>query len=456
MNQGVIFTKREVAQQMLTCLGNEKNGVFLEPSCGNGIILEEALKSRLASGLEISEKTFVGFEIHPGRAAETRKNLARILAEAGLPDWSNQWIRTEDFLAANFGSQTFDFIVGNPPYIKLNCFDKFKQHEYREKFKTLFAKTDIYIAFFERCLDLLSPEGMLVLLVPDRWLYNHYGKRLRQKIARDFYLQRIIKVSDPFESTVEAYPAVFVISRTFQHPTEIQEGFEGMRFEVSGDEPWAPQGAGVTLETFAKVGIGLTTGCDEIFIFDEPPDIEPSRVVPLVLRKKTCYTINTFEPNGALIVLDNYPKLSSYLRRHESKLRNRYVAKKNPLAWFRTCDKIDLSLIDVPKLLFPDIAKNMRPFLHSGAYPHHNLYYVISNEWDLEVLGAILSSSRITQAIQSRSPRMRGGYFRCQAQFLKQLRIPSPLTLSLAQRDGLANAFRESDYVTVDKIMTHL
>ena len=74
-------------------------------------------------------------------------------------------------------------------------------------------------------------------------------------------------------------------------------------------------------------------------------------------------------------------------------LRNRHVAGKVADKWYRTIDKVDHTLVDRPKLLFPDLKMTTHPVLEPGGlYPHHNLYYVISDKWDLRVLGGLLLS----------------------------------------------------------------
>src|SRR5437764_1386986 len=80
-----------------------------------------------------------------------------------------------------------------------------------------------------------------------------------------------------------------------------------------------------------------------------------------------------------------------------------------------------------PKLLLPDMQMTIHRFLDEGGlYPHHNLYYVVSDVWDLRVLGGLLLS-RVAQAfIEAYAVRMRGGTLRFQAQYLRRIRVPRP------------------------------
>jgi adenine-specific DNA-methyltransferase len=44
------------------------------------------------------------------------------------------------------------------------------------------------------------------------------------------------------------------------------------------------------------------------------------------------------------------------------------------------------------------------------TYPHHNLYFIQSDDWDLEVLGGLLMSTIGQFFVESYGVRMRGGY----------------------------------------------
>jgi hypothetical protein len=88
----------------------------------------------------------------------------------------------------------------------------------------------------------------------------------------------------------------------------------------------------------------------------------------------------------------------------------------------------------------------IHPVLDEGGwYPHHNLYYVVSDTWDLRVLGGLLLS-RVAQAfIEAYAVKMRGGTLRFQAQYLRRIRVPRPESISTKDRAALASAFDRRD-----------
>ena len=188
-------------------------------------------------------------------------------------------------------------------------------------------------------------------------------------------------------------------------------------------------------ETGCKVGIGVATGADQVFIgpFDEL-DVEPDRKLPLVMTRDILEgsvkwrgfgVINPFGPDGKLVSLKSYPKLAAYLKQHGAAIKARHISKKNPQGWYRTIDRIYPELTWVPKLLIPDIKGEAHIVYEPGKlYPHHNLYFITSSEWDLHALQAVLLSHVMRMFITLYSTKMRGGYLRFQAQYLRRLRLP--------------------------------
>jgi hypothetical protein len=211
-----------------------------------------------------------------------------------------------------------------------------------------------------------------------------------------------------------------------------------------------------------RIGIGVATGNDKLYIVDDCADIEKDRMVPLVKREDISMgkivsagrcVINTFADGAGTIALENFPKLQNYFLTHAATIKERHVAQKNPESWFRTIDRVYPELVSKPKLLIPDIAgANEVAFDEGHYYPHHNLYYIVSSKWDLEVLGGLMSSRVALFFIWSYAVKMRGGYLRFQAQYLRRIRVPQMESLSTSLRKKLKTAFRNRDFKKLDAL----
>jgi hypothetical protein len=103
-------------------------------------------------------------------------------------------------------------------------------------------------------------------------------------------------------------------------------------------------------------------------------------------------------------------------------------------------------LIDRPKLYLPDVKETLFPVLDDGrTYPHHNLYWITSTGWDLRVLGGLLLSDVAKLFIEAYSVRMRGGYLRFQAQYLRRICLPQKQDIDEATAAELSTAFTTRD-----------
>lgn len=492
--RGAVFTRREVVDFILDLAGYTVDKPLyrervLEPSVGHGDFLLPVIERLLESyrrdvgnrGKIVDDlgNCILAVELHRASYDRTGLLVTNMLREKGFTSadsraLSERWLRQGDFLLLPLDHE-FTHVIGNPPYVRQELIPDVLMAEYRRRFSTIYDRADIYVPFFERSLSLLAPGGSLAFICADRWLKNRYGGPLRQLIAEKFHLKCFVDMvnTDAFLSDVIAYPAIVVIGRQKPGATRIAArpvidaehlhslakamtaaklGKDPRVTEVvraaDGHQPWmltAPDQLSIVRrleadyplleETGCKVGIGVATGADQVFIarFDEL-DVEPDRKLPLVMTRDILNgtvnwrgfgVINPFHANGKLVSLTDYPKFAAYLDLHGSTIKARHVSKKNPRGWYRTIDRIYPELTSVPKLLIPDIKGEAHIVYEQGKlYPHHNLYFVTASEWDLHALQAVLLSGVTRMFIALYSTKMRGGYLRFQAQYLRRLRVP--------------------------------
>jgi hypothetical protein len=150
--------------------------------------------------------------------------------------------------------------------------------------------------------------------------------------------------------------------------------------------------------------------------------------------------------NSGLVDLDKYPRLCAYFEENAIALKKRHTALKNVHGWYKTIDRVTHALARKQKLYIADIKNTLNPVLdHGETYPHHNLYFVQSDDWDLEVLGGLLLSALGQFFVESYGVRMRGDYLRFQAQYLRRIRVPDPQGISEIPARELVDAFRKRD-----------
>jgi hypothetical protein len=161
--------------------------------------------------------------------------------------------------------------------------------------------------------------------------------------------------------------------------------------------------------------------------------------------------VNPFNDDGSLASFEDYPRFAAYMRLHHERIAGRHCAKKNETGWYRTIDRIWRELTFRPKLVIPDIKGEPTVVLDVGHYyPHHNLYFVVSEEWELAALGTVLRSSLAVLFISSYCVRMAGGFLRFQAQYLRRIHVPHWAALSECKRQALRNASSSLDIEVID------
>lgn len=419
-------------------------------------------------------------ELHCSSFIQTHCEVVALLQKRGINGDSatrlaDTWLMNGDFLLVPL-DVNFDVVVGNPPYVRQELIPEVLLAEYRARYSTMFDRADLYIAFIERSLRLLAEGGVLSFICADRWMKNRYGGPLRQLVSDKFHLKYFIDMANApaFHSEVIAYPAITVISREPQSSTLVarQPLIEGNALNllarnlrasnvmgadatitaltnvVVGSEPWIFESDAqfdlarrlekqfpTVEEAGCMVGIGVATGADKAFIgrFDEL-DVEQDRKLPLATTRDILSghvqwqglgVINPFADQGGLVDLARYPRLRRYLETHKAQIMGRHVAQKTPANWYRTIDRIYPALASRPKLLIPDIKGEAQVVFEAGRlYPHHNLYYLTSDTWNLKALQAVLLSGIARLFVSMYSTKMRGGYLRFQAQYLRRIRIP--------------------------------
>ena len=523
--RGAVFTRPEVVEFILDLIGYTPDlplpqRRILEPSFGAGDFLLPIIGRLLAAWsrspsprpVEALGPALRAVEIHPATFAATRLRVIERLAAAGLDApacraLADRWLVQADFLLAP-PEGPFDFVAGNPPYVRQELIPPDRLETYRRRYATLYDRADLYVAFLEAGLSRLAPHGCLGVICADRWMKNRYGGPLRALVSRDFHLKMHVDMMDTpaFQSDVIAYPAITVIAREPAGPTRIahrpeivpriltaladtlrsphQPSPDSAAHEIAplpiGDAPWLLGTSDATdlirrieadfpdLESAGcRVGIGVATGADRAFIGDFTElDVEPDRKLPLAttkdlvegqLRWRGLGVINPFTETGALVDLAHYPRLRRYLEHRRDVIAARHCARKSPTRWYRTIDRITPALARRPKLLIPDI-KGAAHVVHEAGwlYPHHNLYHVTSDTWDLHALQAVLLSSLTHLFMSSYSTRMNGGSLRFQAQYLRRLRLPRWESVPDDLRQALAEAARCQDIAACDQAVAPL
>ena len=279
---GEYYTPLEVVRYILDAVGytsgDEIEGkTILDPSCGSGTFLVEAVKRLIHKYLSKFRKSSVhklepdeasiilegvrgciyGLDINIFACHITEMNLffqtidlygavkskykgevfrgfnvfhTDSLMPPGAKLEEFRDARVKPFLnnikdIARIKRMKFDFVVGNPPYVRVQRLEKEQKEHYGRYYQTPKANYDIYILFIERGAKWLENNGRLGYITSDQYVLANYGEELRKYIAENYKIEQFIDFTDTgVFRDVTNYPSIIVFKKT-DNEKEIEENF---------------------------------------------------------------------------------------------------------------------------------------------------------------------------------------------------------------------------------------
>ncbi|MCD8298782.1 MAG: N-6 DNA methylase [Opitutae bacterium] len=204
-NKGRVYTPRYLVAETLDFAGYVAGEIsrkhVMENSCGDGAFLCEIVRIYCEDFLQRQQDTaalaqeleeFIhGIEIEPAEAQKCRENLDAVAAKFGLKNlhWD---ILTADALSVGKFDGQMDFVVGNPPYVRIhnleNLYDTAKKFSFAQR-----GMTDLFIVFFELGFRMMKRNGgKMALITPSSWFASKAGIVLRRYISAHENLAGII------------------------------------------------------------------------------------------------------------------------------------------------------------------------------------------------------------------------------------------------------------------------
>jgi adenine-specific DNA-methyltransferase len=409
----------------------------LDPGCGRGAFIEGIV--RWCKSREIDLPRIVGVELDSGRAAHAR---------AAFGSYQQIEIRHGDFLTEVAGS--FDFIIGNPPYVSILALSQGEKRKFRAMYETARGRFDLYLLFFERALKSLKPGGRLVFITPEKFLYVATAAPLRRLLSK-FQVEEIRLEDEEVFNGLVTYPTITTVAN--RRPSEatvirLRDDAES-RFTLSSDgKSWMPLIRGaedhtqqhfVLRDICARVSCGVATGADSVFVREtkglEPELVEFARPtiagrelkVPGKLGGAKYSMLVPYTKTGSLIDEGKLGALGDYLRRPSvrERLLRRTCVRRKP--WYSFHETPPLSEVLRPKILCKDITQRPQFWIERSGnlVPRHSVYYLVPDDPAIiDRLCAYLNSKEVAGWLSKHCQRAANGFLRLQSSALKAIPIP--------------------------------
>jgi adenine-specific DNA-methyltransferase len=173
--RGGFYTPEKIASFMLKwAINGNTTATILEPSCGDGVFLEEIKKGNF------KYKNITAIEFDEIEAIKA-KNIKLKKSEV---------FNTDFHTYCNSTKQKFDIVIGNPPYIRFQYFDEEQQQEASRVFDRANLKysklTNAWVSFVVGSSLLLKENGKIAFVLPAELLQVSYANQLRDFLS-SFY-----------------------------------------------------------------------------------------------------------------------------------------------------------------------------------------------------------------------------------------------------------------------------
>lgn len=196
----------EITFYMANRLGVSNGDTILEPSAGEGIFIDEILKTELPvhiDALDIDKKAisilkqkYQGYDSITVRETDTL--LDERLDVFGVPEL---WLKSTDTLIDEqldcFGAigGHYDKVIGNPPYGAWQDYDK--RGLLKKKYPGQYVK-ETYSLFLLRCISVLKMGGRLSFIIPDTYMFLNLHAKLREVLLTSTRIEEIIRFPSKF------------------------------------------------------------------------------------------------------------------------------------------------------------------------------------------------------------------------------------------------------------------
>jgi adenine-specific DNA-methyltransferase len=192
---GQFLTPPAVARYMAQQLGKFPNqATLLEPAIGSGVLTCAVIDNLIKSN-HPTEIWLDAYETDPELCLLCRDILSQACYVAEQVGIKIHWrLYQEDFILACFPEtqlslfksneeqqKTYDYIISNPPYFKLNHDDK----RVKVVFGELKGHTNIYTLFMALSAKKLTPVGRACFIVPRSFCSGVYFSKFRRDLLKD-------------------------------------------------------------------------------------------------------------------------------------------------------------------------------------------------------------------------------------------------------------------------------
>jgi len=294
---GRVYTPNYIVLNILDLCDYSGIGILgkhiIDNSCGDGAFLVEVVRRycEIAQSHNVSDsqitldlgKFIHGIEIDFDECQKCRQNLSEVADCFGIK--SVNWdVNCADTLTVKKYDGKMDFVVGNPPYVRVhNLLDNYtdvKQFSFAQN-----GMTDLYIVFYEIGLNMLNSTGTLGYISPSSLFNSVAAATMRKNIICNNNLKKVVDLKhfQPFEATT--YTTIMILTK------EANPFIDYYEYDQNNFEPFVV--SRLNYENFVM---------NDSFVFGQKDVLERLQEMVLYAKCSTAYIVK----NGFATLYDDF------------------------------------------------------------------------------------------------------------------------------------------------------
>ncbi len=450
-HRGRIFTPDYLVEDILDqgkyIIGNINKKHVIDNSCGDGQFMIHVIDRycrdflNLSSDLELLKReleTYIhAIDIEKEELDVCKQRCNQVVKMYGIEQEINWDFLNEDTLKCETFNGKMDFVVGNPPYVRV--------HNLNENFDSvksyLFANggmTDLYIVFYEIGLKMLNHTGILTYITPSSFFTSVAGNNMRHYIIDNKLLECLcdLKHFQPFKAIT--YTTIVTLNKSLKFDTvkyyefdenilkpyyvdtlKISDYFINNNFYFSKIEKLNLLKKIIYNSNKANVFVknGYATLADNVFISDF--DFDSKYIIPVVKASRGKWT-KVFYPynKDSQLVSENELKkdkeIYNYLLSKKEALLDRSFEKDSNEFWFAFGRSQGINDTYKEKISINALIKDSSDLKIINVRPGQGVYsglYIISDTIPKETIKEALLDKEFGDYISLLGKYKSGGYY---------------------------------------------
>lgn len=426
----------------------------IDNSCGDGAFLCEIVERYINDYLNRSddknalkkeiEKYVHGIELDHDESEKCKENMQIVCSKYGIEEVKFDVICADTLQALPNYAGKMDFVLGNPPYVRVHNFgesyDEFKDFEFGQG-----GMADLYLVFYEVGIKMLNKTGVLSYIAPSSFFTSLAGKNFRNWIVKT---NKVVSICDlkhfqPFNATT--YTAIVTISNDKSEdvlhyyeydseklmPKSVSE-LKQNEYNICDNFYFSTK---ATLKRLKKilefipfgstinVKNGFATLADKVFIGNF--DFESKHIIKVlkVSTGKWYQCIFPYNKNGKLISLKELEADNSLYEYMLSQKENLVKRDTEPGSdWYgfgrtQAINDVKYDRIGINSL-YKDIPDVKVTELPAGTGCYSGLY--IMSEFSFDEICKALKNKEYIEYISMLGKYKSGGYYTCSSKDIKQ------------------------------------